>query len=64
MVLKKRENVIGGITVGDIKEILKNRDNNDMVYLDGNDFYACETSDGNIEFSLEQCKYPSKDLWL
>ena len=55
--------MIGGITVGDIKEILKNRSNDDIVYLDGFDFYACETGSGNIEFSVERCKAPAKELW-
>lgn len=62
MVFKKHEHLIGGITVGDIRKILRNRDNDDLVYLDGFDFYACETYSGNIEFSAEGCK-SQKELW-
>lgn len=61
MPFKKHENMIGGITIGDIKQAIEGRDNDDIVYLDGFDFYACETHSGNIEFSAEPCK--DKELW-
>ena len=62
MVFKKHKNVIGGVTVGDMKRILENRDNDDFIYLGGFDFYACEDNSGNIDFRATACKPFEKDL--
>ena len=60
---KKHDMMIGGVTVGDIRRILKERDDDELVYLEGFDFYACEDSHGNIEFYRTKCPKHMKELW-
>lgn len=62
MVYKRTKNVIGAVTIADIKEAIKGRDDDEIVYLDDFAFSVCVNDEGNLVFRQEDCKYNEKTL--
>lgn len=46
---------IGGKTVGDIRQLLTGRPDDQMIWLEGFDFHVCEHMDGTLEIYRTQC---------
>ena len=63
MVHKKTDNVIGAVTIGDIRNAISGRDDNEIVYLDGFAFSACVNEHGNLEFKAGNCDRKDKKIW-
>jgi len=53
---------IGGKTVGDMKLLLKDRPDDQMIWLEGFDFHVCETDDGTLDLYGGKCPYYMKEL--
>ena len=53
---------IGGKTVGDMKQLLKDRPNDQMIWLKGFDFRVCESDDGTLDLYDSKCPDYMKEL--
>jgi hypothetical protein len=63
MLHRRDEHTFGAVTVGDIRQAIENRDDDEIVYFDGFSFSGCINTDGNLELRQGDCKHDEEELW-